>query len=103
MITRMGTGVLGGITVWLRGESGTSYYYAHLTGYAPGIREGLVVEAGTVLGYVGNDRQRRRRPAARPLRGPPRRRRGDQPVPDPPRRPQDQPQPEPIRLVPEAH
>jgi murein DD-endopeptidase MepM/ murein hydrolase activator NlpD len=39
--------------VWLKGESGTSYYYAHLTGYAPGIHERLVVEAGTVLGYVG--------------------------------------------------
>jgi murein DD-endopeptidase MepM/ murein hydrolase activator NlpD len=53
VITQMGSGVLGGITVWLKGESGTSYYYAHLTGYAPGIHERLVVEAGTVLGYVG--------------------------------------------------
>ena len=53
VITSMGTGVLGGITVWLKGESGTSYYYAHLTGYAPGVHTGLVVEAGTVLGYVG--------------------------------------------------
>jgi murein DD-endopeptidase MepM/ murein hydrolase activator NlpD len=54
VITRMGTNSLGGITVWLKGESGTSYYYAHLIGYAPGVNEGLVVEAGTVLGYVGN-------------------------------------------------
>ena len=53
VITSMGTGILGGITVWLKGESGTSYYYAHLTGYAPGIHTGLVVDAGTVLGYVG--------------------------------------------------
>jgi murein DD-endopeptidase MepM/ murein hydrolase activator NlpD len=53
VITRVGTGVLGGITLWLKGESGTSYYYAHLTGFAPMIREGLVVETGTVLGYVG--------------------------------------------------
>ena len=54
VITRMGSNVLGGITLWLRGESGVSYYYAHLTGFAPGIAAGMVVEAGTVVGYVGN-------------------------------------------------
>lgn len=54
VITRMNTNILGGIALWLRGESGVSYYYAHLSGYAPGIREGMVVEAATVLGYAGN-------------------------------------------------
>ena len=54
VITRMGTNVLGGITLWLRGESGVSYYYAHLSGYAPGITTGMVVEAATVVGYAGN-------------------------------------------------
>ena len=44
----------GGITLYeydLAGER--SYYYAHLDGYAPGIREGLALRRGDVLGYVG--------------------------------------------------
>lgn len=63
VITRMGTNVLGGITVWLKGESGVSYYYAHLSAYAPGIHVGLVVEPATVLGYVGNTGNARTTPA----------------------------------------
>jgi murein DD-endopeptidase MepM/ murein hydrolase activator NlpD len=55
VIMRVGTGgVLGGNTVWLRGESGVAYYYAHLQTFAPGIVAGAVVEAGTVLGTVGD-------------------------------------------------
>lgn len=54
VITNMGTGSLGGIKLWLIGESGTSYYYAHLSAYADGVRNGLVVEAGDVIGYVGD-------------------------------------------------
>ena len=55
VIMRVGAGgVLGGNTVWLRGESGVAYYYAHLSEFAPGIREGTVVDAGTVVGLVGD-------------------------------------------------
>jgi murein DD-endopeptidase MepM/ murein hydrolase activator NlpD len=54
LVTRMDSNELGGITVWLKGESGTYYYYAHLVGYAPDVREGMVVDAGTVLGFVGD-------------------------------------------------
>ncbi|MGK2947907.1 MAG: peptidoglycan DD-metalloendopeptidase family protein [Acidimicrobiales bacterium] len=54
LITRMGSDVLGGTKLWLKGESGTYYYYAHLSGFAEGMREGLLVEAGDLVGYVGD-------------------------------------------------
>lgn len=45
----------GGTTLYVRSpDRATSYYYAHLAGYAPGIRKGLAVKAGTLLGYVGD-------------------------------------------------
>jgi murein DD-endopeptidase MepM/ murein hydrolase activator NlpD len=54
VITRISTGRLGGLSLWLRGESGADWYYAHLSAYAPGLVEGQVVEAGDLLGQVGN-------------------------------------------------
>jgi murein DD-endopeptidase MepM/ murein hydrolase activator NlpD len=53
ILTQVGTNSLGGITLWLKGESGTYYYYAHLSRYAEGVHKGLVVEAGQLVGYVG--------------------------------------------------
>ncbi len=53
VITDVGNGKLGGLKVWLRGASGTDWYYAHLSAFAPGLAEGQVVEAGDLLGYVG--------------------------------------------------
>lgn len=53
VVTRVGTDRLGGTKLWLVGQSGARYYYAHLSAYAPGMTEGLVVEAGALLGYVG--------------------------------------------------
>ncbi len=54
VVTRIGSGRLGGLRLWLKGQSGTSWYYAHLSDFAPGLTEGQVVEAGQVIGYVGN-------------------------------------------------
>jgi peptidoglycan LD-endopeptidase LytH len=44
----------GGLTIYQYDESEkTCFYYAHLDRYAAGIREGLPVKAGTLIGYVG--------------------------------------------------
>jgi len=45
---------LGGISVWLKGDDGNSYYYAHLTSIQSGIEAGVRVTAAQVLGYAGN-------------------------------------------------
>jgi len=45
---------LGGTTVWLRGNDGRSYYFAHLDTIAGGISSGSSVGAGQTLATVGN-------------------------------------------------
>lgn len=51
-LSRADTG-LGGIRLWLRDETGTTYYYAHLLTIAPGLVPGSPVAAGQRLGAVG--------------------------------------------------
>lgn len=53
VVVKLGTDTLGGTKLWIVGASGTRYYYAHLAGYEPGLAEGQVVDAGTLVGYVG--------------------------------------------------
>ncbi len=50
---RVGWNRVGGWRYWLRDGWGNEFYHAHLAGFAPAAREGAVVKAGTVLGYVG--------------------------------------------------
>lgn len=50
----IGTGTLGGNKLWVVGDSGTEYYYAHLSAYASDIEDGKRVNAGDVVGYVGD-------------------------------------------------
>ena len=45
---------LGGYRVWLRDELGNEFYYAHLSAYTPLAVEGRRVEAGDVIGFVGD-------------------------------------------------
>lgn len=45
---------LGGYRVGIRGSDGAYYYYAHLAGYAEGIKKGKQVKAGEVLGTMGD-------------------------------------------------
>jgi peptidoglycan LD-endopeptidase LytH len=45
----------GGTTLYERSaDGGWVYYYAHLSGYAPGVHEGQAVKTGDALGYVGD-------------------------------------------------
>lgn len=44
----------GGISAYVRSPDGKyNYYYAHLSAYAPGLREGQRLRRGTPVGYVG--------------------------------------------------
>lgn len=54
VIANLGWDNLGGHGLWLVGQSGTQYYYAHMNSYEPGIANGVVVEAGQRLGQVGD-------------------------------------------------
>ncbi len=53
-LDRVGWNELGGWRLWIKGVSGTDYYYAHMSAYAPGLSEGTPVLAGQYLGRVGN-------------------------------------------------
>lgn len=52
-ITRTSNSGLGGFSIYLTGESGDRYYYAHLEGFASGIGGGTAVVAGDLIGYNG--------------------------------------------------
>lgn len=54
VVFHINTDFLGGQGLWVVGESGTRYYYAHLSAYAPGLHEDQVVEAGDLVGFVGD-------------------------------------------------
>jgi murein DD-endopeptidase MepM/ murein hydrolase activator NlpD len=54
VIRKLADGSIGGISIWLDGDDGITYYYGHLTGYAPGVVAGKRVRMGEVLGYVGD-------------------------------------------------
>ncbi len=53
-ITRMNRGGLGGIQLYLWGDDGNEYFYAHLSGYADTAYVGKRVEAGELIAYNGD-------------------------------------------------
>lgn len=53
----------GGHCLWLTTESGTAFYYAHLDRWAPGLYEGMEVQAGDLIGFVGNSGNAKRTPS----------------------------------------
>jgi murein DD-endopeptidase MepM/ murein hydrolase activator NlpD len=54
IISYIGDQPKGGHCLWLTTEAGTSFYYAHLDRWAPGLYEGMEVQSGDLLGFVGN-------------------------------------------------
>lgn len=55
VIKKLFTSVRGGLTIYEFDPTTTyCYYYAHLDGYAPGIKENMPVRHGEVIGYVGS-------------------------------------------------
>ena len=53
LVTQKGVGAVSGLKVEIRDADGVEYFYAHLSGFAPDLALGRVVETGDVLGYVG--------------------------------------------------
>lgn len=54
VVVRRGTDTLGGLKLWLVGDSGYVYYYAHLDGFVPTVVDGTRVVAGQTVGFVGD-------------------------------------------------
>jgi murein DD-endopeptidase MepM/ murein hydrolase activator NlpD len=54
IVTRLGTGGLGGISVYVLGPGARTYYYAHLGNWATGLEIGDPVDRHTLLGHVDN-------------------------------------------------
>lgn len=52
-IHRMSNTGRGGIAVWLDGNGGDRYYYAHLDAWAPGLAVGQLISRGEPIGIVG--------------------------------------------------
>ena len=54
-IIKLANSGAGGITIYVADVSGRYVeYYAHLMGYAPNVKEGLAVQEGDVIGFVGS-------------------------------------------------
>ena len=54
-LVKLFTSVPGGLTVYQFDPSGRyAYYYAHLDRYADGLREGMTLQRGQPIGYVGS-------------------------------------------------
>jgi len=54
VISNLHSGGNGGIMAYLRASNGDVFFYAHLRGYAPGIRTGSRVTVGQKIGINGN-------------------------------------------------
>ncbi|MFP5310520.1 MAG: murein hydrolase activator EnvC family protein [Actinomycetes bacterium] len=53
-ISRITNSRLGGLGIYLFGDDGNEYYYAHINGVAPGIGVGSRVDAGQLIAFNGD-------------------------------------------------
>jgi murein DD-endopeptidase MepM/ murein hydrolase activator NlpD len=54
VVFSVGWNDVGGNRLWLRDSQGNEFYYAHLSAFSPLAKNGRLVKAGEVLGFVGN-------------------------------------------------
>jgi murein DD-endopeptidase MepM/ murein hydrolase activator NlpD len=57
VLSKVGVNTLGGNRLWLTDDLGNAYYYAHLSGYAAHVADGVRVKTGEIIGFVGNTGQ----------------------------------------------
>ncbi|GKU82114.1 LysM peptidoglycan-binding domain-containing protein [Niallia sp. NCCP-28] len=53
-IVRYGWNTLGGYRITIQAKDGTTFYYAHMMAYPPGLKIGQHVSKGQMIGYVGD-------------------------------------------------
>lgn len=53
-IVKYGWNTYGGYRLTIKANNGYTFYYAHLSGYVPGLKVGQTVKAGQLLGYCGS-------------------------------------------------
>lgn len=53
-VVNFGWNTYGGYRVTIRAKNGTTFYYAHLMGYPPGLAKGQNVARGQLIGYAGD-------------------------------------------------
>ena len=53
IVFSVGWNKIGGNRLWIRDEQGNQFYYAHLSAFSPLAKNGNLVNAGDVVGFVG--------------------------------------------------
>jgi murein DD-endopeptidase MepM/ murein hydrolase activator NlpD len=54
VIKNVGSLLISGNRLWVYADGGDQFFYAHLASFAPAAVDDRHVEAGTILGYIGN-------------------------------------------------
>ena len=54
MVENIGWLELGGYRIGIRSDSGGYFYYAHLASYYDNLKEGDIIRAGQLIGFMGD-------------------------------------------------